>query len=146
MDLSKDDIDEIIKSLGVLPNIPEETPSYKNNVTFQVDNEEKDVLAITMTVRNYTHTLRAHRSYILEYLSKWMERVVIGDEDVIQCVSFDGDTLQMIPQRIGQFTQMGQFRVVNHNEEELFSAYVDRQEFIRGLNLSLMDNFGFFIS
>ena len=147
VDFSKDDVEAIIKSLGDHPYLPDARPSYKYNVAFQISDEEKDTLAITMTVGNYTHTLRAHRPKIFNYLRMWMERVVLDEEDVIQAVCFFGDTwaIQMMPQRIGQFTQMGQLRVVDHNEEELFSAYVERREFIRGLYLSLLNHLGFLI-
>lgn len=65
VDFSKDNVEAIIKSLGEHPYLPDARPSYKYNVIFQISDEEKDTLAITMTVGNYTHTLRVAPPFVV---------------------------------------------------------------------------------
>lgn len=142
IDFSKDDVDSIIASLGNHPYLPDAKPSYKYNVSIQISAEEDHTVSIELNVGNHNYTIQRIPLEKLKHIKTWMERVAYNNEDVIQ-IELSCIYMQIIPQKIGQFIQMGQIRVVDKNNVDMFSAYIDRREFVRCLYLALMNHFGF---
>ena len=145
VDLSKDNIDSIIKSLGASPYNPDDKPSYKDNIIVRIWDEipPKVFLSITLSINKYSISLAFHNYDDLKRLRLWMEHIAEDREDIIQTQFSPGYKFIMIPQRIGQFTQMGRFRIEALDPDDCFSGYVNRREFVRTLYLSLMTHFGF---
>lgn len=144
IDFSKDPVDEIIHSLGPIPNWPDTKPSYKYNVFFSVGQAEQGWTMISFYVGKLKYDLALYDRQELQCLRTWLERIVADNENIIR-YSLGRRTREifMMPQRIGQLSQMGQIRIENSSGDDLFSAYVHRREFVRGIYLSLMSFFAF---
>lgn len=147
VNISKDSVDDVIQSLGPIPDMPDAKPSFKHNVLFTVNTAEQRLIDISFKVGNYERSLYIYDLEDLKYVRLWLERIVIQKDEMARTIAFNQHHTDsfMIPQRIGQFTQMGQLRIETSSGEELFSAYVNRREFVRGLYLTLMNHFGFSI-
>lgn len=145
VDFSKDSVDDVIRALGSIPDLPEAKPALKYNVTFTAENTDQSLVTLTLRVGNLVCSLTIHDLQDLQYVRKWMEGIAKNDGIITRTIGFNHHTCDayMIPQRIGQFTQMGQIRIEKSCRGELFSAYVNRHEFVRGLYLTLMTHFGF---
>lgn len=145
VDFSKDSVDDVIQSLGPIQDIPDAKPSFKYNVIFTVKKSEHGLADVTFKVGNLECELHIHGLDHLKGVRSWMERITAQKDEVARTIAFNQHNVDsyMIPQRIGQFTQMGQLRVEKYTDRDLFSAYVNRREFVRGLYLSLMGYFGF---
>ena len=144
VDLSKENVDEIIESLGADSYSPGLKPSYQDDVEFIYERIGNNQLSITFRIRLYEFTFNIRTINDFKWLRIWMENVVgVSDEIVTQ--SFDSSEYHflMIPQYIGQFTDMGQFRIEDKYGQEGFCAYVNRRDFIKKFYLSLMCILGF---
>lgn len=145
VDFSKDDVEGVIRALGDIPEIPNTKPYVKHYVSFSVKNVKDAIISIFIEVGRLNFTLTISKLEELVSLKKWMEQIAADEDDIIRSASIDSRkiSLNMVPQRVGQYTQMGQFRIEFENYEAWFSAYVDRREFVRNLYLTLMNHFGF---
>lgn len=145
VDFSKDSADDVIRSLGPIPDLPDAKPALKYNVAFTAEQAEYGLVTVKLRVGNLECNLTIYDLQDLQYVRKWMEGIAKNGDGITHTIGFNRHTCDayMIPQRIGQFTQMGQIRFEKSCREELFSAYVNRREFVRGLYLTLMTHFGF---
>ena len=142
---STDNVDEVINSLNSVLEQKNARPSFIHNIQFSLGDRLDGLLSVTFTVGNRNHTVLIDKCRDTKYLRQWMERIIANDEEIILAVCFKGETwgIEMIPQQIGQFTEMAQLHIIDSENDVLFSAYVNRREFVRGLYLTLMDHLGF---
>ena len=117
-------------------------PSYKHNVDITINRIDGGICAITFSINKQVFLYPLKTEDALVRFRIWMEDIAKDKEDAIVSYRFNDFSFMMFPQRIGQFTQMGQFRIIeDRNQKSLFSGYVDRREFVRTFYSALMSYF-----
>lgn len=139
VDFSTDPINEIIRSLQAGPYNLSEKPAFCEVIDVKVWIEHLFSINLRVNKSNTTFALRELGDF--ENLRLWMEGVAEDKEDFIEKRMSPGFRFQMMPQRIGQFTQMGRFMVECLCPDDFFTAYVNRKDFIRTLYNALINYF-----
>ena len=138
--LIDDTIDQRISSLGSSSSFAGKPCSKEDNVIIGVENND-DNLHITLSIRRLTADFHVSPNNI-NSIKRWLEDIAKG-EDAIECQVFGDKKLFFFPQKIGVHPEMGTLWVMKScNSEVEFSAYVNRQEFVKAFYSKVFTKLG----
>ena len=138
--LVDDTIDQRISSLGNYSSFADRPCSRKDNVKIEIE-KKNDILRITLSIRCLTSTFELSLNKI-NILKLWLAKIAKG-EDVAECHLPGDKKLFFFSQIIGIHPEMGTLWVMKSCNSEIdFSAYLDRQEFVKDFYSTLLTDLG----
>lgn len=142
LEITDEIVDKLISEFQPRVNLHSEL-SFKNNV-YYITVKQVDKLNITACVGNLKHEFYLPNDRITG-LKNWLIDIIKGEKDVTS-LKLPSVNLIYFQQRIGSHTEMGQFWIEKSgsNIPEI-AAYVNTKEFVKGIYLSLMSSYGFYV-
>lgn len=136
-------IDILIDQLKARASHKITEPSFTNHVDFKARRENNEII-----LSFQINSLRTEVSIPFNRLSdirKWLKDIIAGNSATCN-VYPSGFRFHFFRQTVGSHPEMGQFWIENsRTHDKPFQAYVNIEDFIRGLYLSLLTELGFHI-
>lgn len=93
VDFSKDSVDDVIRSLGTIPDLPDAKPALKYNVAFTAEQAEYGLVTVKFRVGNLECDLTIYDLQDLQYVRKWMEGIAKNGDGITRTI------LRRLPRR-----------------------------------------------
>lgn len=134
-------IDIFINKLGKNASRKISVPSFTDNVDFKTRRGDNEVLLLFQLNRRQTEVSIPFNR--LSGLRNWLKNIIAGNSSTSSLI-LQGFCLLFFRQTVGSHPEMGQFRIEKpRTHDNLFNAYVNIKNFIKGVYLSLMTELGF---
>ena len=136
-----ENVDDLIEKLRSKAKVNTAPPSVKDNIEYSLERKETGIKT-TLSINKLTHTIIIPFNRLTGIRDWLMEIIDVKDE--VCTIQLPGYSLNYAHQKIGSHPEMGRFWISKCCPyDDLFCAYVNTQEFVRGLYLSLMTTLGF---
>ena len=134
-------VDDLIDRLSPMANKKAADLSFKDNIEYDMERKE-DQLDVTFRINKLVFSMSVSFK-CLTGIKHWLEDIIDAKESVCS-VWEQGYDLHYSHQTVGSHPEMGQFWISKSCPyDNMFNAYVDTKEFVRGFYLSLMTELGF---
>lgn len=136
-----ENVESLIDSLRMFANKNAAPLSIKDNIEYKLEGRE-DHIETSFRINKLEFVIDFPFSR-LSGVKNWMKDIIDAKEEVCT-IGIGGYDLHFAHQTIGSHPEMGRFWISkNYPYDSEFCAYVNTQEFVKGLYLSLMTELGF---